>query len=158
VELGTDLLLAVARLIRRSFHEVTIMLVSTARNIAAVRGLPDDCESTGTLLVAQFITLFEAFESLEPAFDALVSSLHCDDDAGAGGVCIVADPTVAWTVDVARRHGCAHALYLSCSALGSAILHALWRHMAALPFSSTARSASAFRSTRRRWRFTGRSC
>jgi hypothetical protein len=65
---------------------------------------------------------------------------------------------VAWTVDVVRRHGCAHALYLSCSALGSTILHALWRHMPALPFSSTARSASAFRSTRRRWRFTGCSC
>lgn len=145
-------MLSIARLIHRSFPEVTITLVSTARNIAALRGypdasaasislhalpfvpadhgLPDDCESSSTLPVAQFITLFEAFESLEPAFDALVSSLRRD----AGGLCIVADPTVAWTVDVARRHGCAHALYLSCSALGSAILHALWRHMPSLPF------------------------
>uniref|UniRef100_A0ACD5ZAH0 Uncharacterized protein n=1 Tax=Avena sativa TaxID=4498 RepID=A0ACD5ZAH0_AVESA len=149
-------ILAVARLIRHAFPEVTITLVCTERNVPALRasssssssivddihalpfapsdhGLPADNESTSTLQVAQFITLFEAFESLEPAFDAFIAGLLAREGAG-GGVCVVSDPTVAWTVDVAQRRGCAHALYLCCGAFGTAILHALWRNMPALPF------------------------
>ena len=125
--------------------DVSITLVSTPRNVVALRAstsassssldisfhalpfvpadhsLPDNCESTNSLPPSAYLTLFEAFESLEPAFDAYISRL-------------VSDVFVAWTVDVARRRGCAHAVFVSCGALGAAILHALWKNMPALPF------------------------
>ncbi|KAM0885773.1 hypothetical protein ACQ4PT_030128 [Festuca glaucescens] len=142
--------LEAARLLRRALpgDDVTITLVSTPRNVAALsassssfltfhalpfvpadHGLPADCESTSSLPLPAFITLFEAFESLEPAFDAYISRLE-------PGCVVIADVFVAWTARVARRRGCAHAVLVSCGALGTAILHALWRNMPTpLPFS-----------------------
>nr|XP_025880714.1 crocetin glucosyltransferase 3-like [Oryza sativa Japonica Group] len=68
------------------------------------RGLPDGCESSSDLPLREFITLlFEAFESLEPAFDGFLSGLV---DQEGTTVCVVADGFVAWTVGVARRRGC----------------------------------------------------
>ncbi|PAN46102.1 hypothetical protein PAHAL_9G163500 [Panicum hallii] len=150
--------LAIARLLARELPDAAVTLVSTPSNVAALRrsssavdveqssigfhalpfvpadhGLPAGCESISSLPVPAFITLFEAFEALEPAFDDYVSGLRGDADAD---VCVVADVSVAWTVDVARRHGCAHALFVTCGAFGTAILHALWNHMPALPFGS----------------------
>jgi hypothetical protein len=153
--------LAIARLLARELPDATVTLVSTPRNVAALRsssfsssgvdvgqssisfhalpfvpadhGLPAGCESISSLPVPAFITLFEAFEALEPAFDDYVSGLRGDADAE---VCVVADVFVAWTVDAARRHGFAHALFVSCGAFGTAIFHALWNHMPALPFGS----------------------
>ncbi|CAD6205854.1 unnamed protein product [Miscanthus lutarioriparius] len=81
------------------------------------------------------VTLFEALESLEPAFDDYVSGLR-GQSGDEADICIVADVFVAWTVDVARPHGCAHAVFVSCGAFGTAIVHALWSHMPALPFGS----------------------
>ena len=153
--------LAIARLLARELPDATVTLVSTPRNVAALRsssfsssgvdvgqssisfhalpfvpadhGLPAGCESISSLPLPAFITLFEAFEALEPAFDAYLSGLR----GGAGAdVCVVADVFVAWTVGAARRHGCAHALFVSCGAFGTAIFHALWNHMPALPFGS----------------------
>ncbi|KAM0885204.1 hypothetical protein ACQ4PT_030502 [Festuca glaucescens] len=142
--------LEAARLLRRVLpgDDVTITLVSTPRNGAAFsassssfltfhalsfvpadHGLPADCESTSSLPLPAFITLFEAFESLEPAFDAYISRLE-------PGCVVIADVFIAWTARVARSRGCAHAVLVSCGALGTAILHALWRNMPApLPFS-----------------------
>ncbi|GJN24045.1 hypothetical protein PR202_gb11756 [Eleusine coracana subsp. coracana] len=142
--------LAIARLLRLELPDATLTLVSTPRNVAALRasskslslsfhalpfvpsehGLPDGCESCSSLPVQAFVNLFEAFESLEPAFDAYVSRLR-DDEAD---VCVIADGFVAWMVNAARRHGCAHAVFLSCGAFGSAVVHALWSLMPALPF------------------------
>ncbi|XP_037445501.1 UDP-glycosyltransferase 92A1-like [Triticum dicoccoides] len=148
-------LLEVARLLRRALPaDVKITIVSTPRNVAALRasssaspsssvisfhalpfvpadhGLPADCESTISLPLPAFLLLFEAFESLEPAFDAYVSGLVEDKD----DCVVIADVFVAWTVRVARRRGCGHAILVSCGALGTAILHALWKNMPALPF------------------------
>ncbi|TVU06121.1 hypothetical protein EJB05_49314, partial [Eragrostis curvula] len=141
--------LTVARLLRRELPDATaVTIVCTPRNVAALRascssadnigfhalpfapaehGLPPDCESTSSLPLHDFIKLFEAFDALEPAFDAYVSGL-------CGDVFIVADVFVAWTVDVARRRGCTHAFFVSCGAFGTAVFHALWKHMPALPF------------------------
>uniref|UniRef100_A0ACD5XW71 Uncharacterized protein n=1 Tax=Avena sativa TaxID=4498 RepID=A0ACD5XW71_AVESA len=142
-----------ARLLRRTLpgDDVTITLVSTPRNVAALsasscssflnfhalpfvpadHGLPADCESLSSLPIPAFITLFEAFESLESAFDAYISRLVADDEKP---VCVViADVFVAWTVRVARRRGCGHAVLVSCGALGTAILHALLRNLPAPP-------------------------
>ncbi|CAL4956967.1 unnamed protein product [Urochloa decumbens] len=146
--------LAISRLLIRELPDATVTLVSTPRNVAAMRsslaaehyssisfhalpfvpadhGLPAGCESTSSLPVPAFITLFEAFETVEPAFDAYLSGLR-----GGGDVCVVADVFVAWTVCAARRRGCAHAVAVSCGALGTAIFHALWSYMPALPFGS----------------------
>ncbi|KAF8722143.1 hypothetical protein HU200_022785 [Digitaria exilis] len=146
--------LAIARLLVRELPHAAVTLVSTPRNVAALRsslqaepsigfhalpfvpadhGLPATCESTTSLPLPAFINLFEAFETLEPAFDDFVSHLL---RSGAGDVCIVADVFVSWTANVARRHGCAHAVFVSCGALGTAIFHALWNHMPDLPFVS----------------------
>uniref|UniRef100_A0A0E0P6N1 Uncharacterized protein n=1 Tax=Oryza rufipogon TaxID=4529 RepID=A0A0E0P6N1_ORYRU len=60
--------------------------------------------SSSDLPLREFITLlFEAFESLEPAFDGFLSGLV---DQEGTTVCVVADGFVAWTVGVARRRGC----------------------------------------------------
>ncbi|KAL6637458.1 hypothetical protein ACP70R_025030 [Stipagrostis hirtigluma subsp. patula] len=153
--------LALARLLRRELPDAAVTLVSTPRNVAALRsscaaadvglssvalhalpfvpadhGLPAGCESTSSLPVPEFITLFEAFEALEPAFDDYVSGLVGDGSGPPADVCVVADVFVAWTVAVARRRGCAHALFVSCGAFGTAVLHALWMNMPALPLGS----------------------
>ncbi|TVU46114.1 hypothetical protein EJB05_05632, partial [Eragrostis curvula] len=142
--------LAIARLLRQELPDAAVTLVSTPRNVATLRssaadssisfhalpfvpsdhGLPVGCESTSSLPVPAFIDLFEAFETLEPAFDDYISGLVARD------VCIIADAFVAWTVDAARRHGCAHAVFASCGAFGTAVFHALWKNMPALPFGS----------------------
>uniref|UniRef100_A0ACD5ZMD4 Uncharacterized protein n=1 Tax=Avena sativa TaxID=4498 RepID=A0ACD5ZMD4_AVESA len=148
--------LEAARLLRCVLPgDVSITLVSTPRNVAALRasasasspssldisfhalpflpadhGLPADCESTSSIPPPAYLMLFEAFESLEPAFDAYISSLAAE----CGSVCVIADVFVAWTVGVARRRGCAHAVFVSCGAFGTAILHDLWKNMPALPF------------------------
>jgi hypothetical protein len=149
--------LAIARLLARELPDAAITLVSTPRNVAALRtsssatsisigfhalpfvpadhGLPVGCESTSSLPVPSFVTLFEALESLEPAFDDYVSGLR-GQSGDEADICIVADVFVAWTVGVARRHGCAHAVFVSCGAFGTAIFRALWNHMPALPFGS----------------------
>ncbi|XP_025826767.1 UDP-glycosyltransferase 92A1-like [Panicum hallii] len=148
--------LAFAGLLRRELPDAIVTLVSTPRNVAALsssaaaesssiglhalpfvpadHGLPAGCESTSSLPLHEFMKLFEAFDSLEPAFDGYVSGLIGESEDASATVCIVADTFVAWTVDVARRRGCAHAFFASCGAFGTAILHALWKNMPALPF------------------------
>ncbi|GJM95899.1 hypothetical protein PR202_ga12686 [Eleusine coracana subsp. coracana] len=142
--------LGIARLLRMELPDATLTLVSTPRNVAALRafskslslnfhllpfvpsehGLPDGCESCSSLPVQAFVNLFEAFESLEPAFDAYISGLvSSETSTAAAEVCVIADGFVA------RRHGCAHAVFLSCGAFGTAVVHALWSLMPALPIS-----------------------
>jgi hypothetical protein len=140
--------LALARLLRLELPDdaTTVTLVSTPRNVATLRsscndssgisfhalpfepsdhGLPAGCESTGSLPVPAFIDFFEAFESLEPAFDAYLSGL-VREAAAEEDVCVISDAFAAWTACAARRHGCAHAVLATCGAFGVAVIHALW--------------------------------
>ncbi|TVU46121.1 hypothetical protein EJB05_05639, partial [Eragrostis curvula] len=150
--------IAIAHLLRQELPDATVTLVSTPRNVATLRasaadssigfhalpfvpsdhGLPAGCESIGSLPETAFIDFFEAIESLEPAFDAYISGL-VRDGAAKDDVCVIADAFCAWTVDAARRHGCAHAMFASCGAFGTAVFHALWKSITALPFSSDER-------------------
>ncbi|XP_066165854.1 crocetin glucosyltransferase 3 [Oryza sativa Japonica Group] len=100
--------LALARLLRRDAllpdGDVDVTLVCTPRNGATLRASDDDDDDGADLPLREFITLlFEAFESLEPAFDGFLSGLV---DQEGTTVCVVADGFVAWTVGVARRRGC----------------------------------------------------
>jgi UDP:flavonoid glycosyltransferase YjiC (YdhE family) len=146
--------LAIARLLARELPDAAVTVVSTPRNVTSLRsshpsigfhfhalsfdpadhGLPADCESLSSLPVPARVGLFEAFETLEPAFDDYLSGLRGGDGGADADVCVVADVFVAWTVDAARRRGCAHAVFVSCGAFGTAVFHALWKHMPALPF------------------------
>jgi hypothetical protein len=68
-----------------------------------------------------------AFEVLQPAFDDYLAAATATAAAPTGGgrarVIVVSDVFTAWTVDVARLHGCAHAVFVSRGAFGSAVLH-----------------------------------
>ncbi|KAL6642980.1 hypothetical protein ACP70R_021161 [Stipagrostis hirtigluma subsp. patula] len=143
--------MSVAALLHRALPDAAITLVSTPRNVAALRaasaststssflrfhalpftpadhGLPADCESNDAVPPGHFMDIYEAFEALQPAFDEYVAAVTAD--AGGSGVCVVSDPFTAWTAAVARRRGCAHALFASCGAFSSAILHSLWSHL-----------------------------
>lgn len=139
--------LSLADLLHHARPSATITLVSTPRNVAALRasssaaapflrfhsvpfvpadhGLPADAESTAALPVRQFITLSEASESLHPGFDGFVRGV-CKDGVA---VCIVADVFFGWTTGVARRHDTAHAFFDSCGAFGSAVYHSICNHL-----------------------------
>ncbi|CAD6259062.1 unnamed protein product [Miscanthus lutarioriparius] len=154
--------LALARLLRRELQDgVTITIVCTPLTVAALRssvadadagssssisfhalpfvpadhGLPADCESTSSLSNrGDFMKLFEAFDDFLSGLTGGVHKGEENEEPTAANVCVIADVFVSWTVDVARRHGLAHAFFLSCGAFGSVILHALWANMPALPF------------------------
>ncbi|TVU46092.1 hypothetical protein EJB05_05610, partial [Eragrostis curvula] len=138
---------AIARLLRQEFPDATVTLVSTPRNVATLRaaettstigfhalqfgpadhGLPAGCESISSLPETAFIDFFEAIESLEPAFDNYISGL-VRDGAAKDDVCVIADAFCAWTVDAARRHGCAHAVFASSEERWTAFYHRLIPH------------------------------
>uniref|UniRef100_A0ACD5WLV2 Uncharacterized protein n=1 Tax=Avena sativa TaxID=4498 RepID=A0ACD5WLV2_AVESA len=134
---------SLACLLHRVAPSATVTLVSTARNVAALsamappwlafhslpfspsdHGLPAHAESTDALPIADMVTLFEAFESLQPAFDAYVQAMV----AANASVVVVSDLFVAWAAGVARRHGCSHAFFTTCGAFGTAIMRTLWEN------------------------------
>jgi hypothetical protein len=149
-----------AGLLRRALPDAAITLVSTPRNVAALRvrdaadisapqflslhalpftpsdhGLPPHSESVDALPPGRVMDLMVAFEALQPAFDDYLAAVTTVAAAPTGGgrararVVVVSDVFTAWTVDVARQHGCAHDVFLSCGAFGSAVLHSLWSHL-----------------------------
>ncbi|KAF0893046.1 hypothetical protein E2562_021309 [Oryza meyeriana var. granulata] len=91
-------------------------------------GLPDGAESLADLHVHQFITFFQASESLRPAFDGFVAGIRPP-------VCIITDAFFAWTADVARARGASHAVFLPGGAVGNAVFFSVWTH---LPHTLTA--------------------
>ncbi|KAG8064563.1 hypothetical protein GUJ93_ZPchr0004g40159 [Zizania palustris] len=104
------------------FHELPF--------VPADYGLPAGCESSDAIPASRIIDLLEAYEMLQPAFDEFVAGVT----ATAGSVvCVVSDPFMAWTVTVARRHGCTHSFFASCGAFGSAVVHSLWGHLPVRP-------------------------
>jgi hypothetical protein len=138
-----------AGLLRRALPDAAITLVSTPRNVAALRvgdaaaprflsfhalpftpsdhGLPPHSESVDALPPGRVVDLMVAFEVLQPAFDDYLAAATATAAAPTGGgrarVIVVSDVFTAWTVDVARLHGCAHAVFVSRGAFGSAVLH-----------------------------------
>uniref|UniRef100_A0A0E0KSJ9 non-specific serine/threonine protein kinase n=1 Tax=Oryza punctata TaxID=4537 RepID=A0A0E0KSJ9_ORYPU len=94
----------------------------------ADHGLPDGAHSLADLHVHQFITFFQASESLRPAFDGFVAGIRSP-------VCIIADAFFAWTADVARARGASHAVFLPGGAFGNAVFFSVWEH---LPHTLTA--------------------
>ncbi|KAL5216680.1 hypothetical protein ABZP36_008081 [Zizania latifolia] len=146
--------LSLARMLHRAAPDVAITLVSTPGNVAGLRrrsssaddnsfiifhelpfapadyGLPAGCESSDAIPVSRLMDLLEAYEMLQPAFDEFVAGAA----ATAGSVvCVVSDTFMAWTVTVARRHGCTHSFFASCGAFGSAVVHSLWGHLPVRP-------------------------
>uniref|UniRef100_A0A0E0DBW9 Glycosyltransferase N-terminal domain-containing protein n=1 Tax=Oryza meridionalis TaxID=40149 RepID=A0A0E0DBW9_9ORYZ len=141
--------LSLASRLHRILPHATITLVSTPRNVAALRaaaaapfldfhalrfdpaehGLPPGGESQDEIFPPLLIPLYEAFETLQPAFDDFVASTA----AAAARVVVISDVFVAWTVEVARRHGCGHAFFASCGAFGSAVTHSLFTHLPLRP-------------------------
>jgi hypothetical protein len=149
--------MSLADLLHGALPDAAITLVSTPRNVAALRttawsnssflgfhalpftpadhGLPPDCESSDAVQPGAIAGLLLAFESLEAAFDDYLSAAV----AGGHDVCVVSDPFTAWTVTAARRRGCAHAFFASCGAYGSAVVHSLWSHLPVRPDPDTGR-------------------
>ena len=93
-------------------------------------GLPPGAESLADIQVHQFITFFQASESLRPAFDEFLSGF-----GSRSPVCIVSDAFFGWTADVARARGAPHAVFLPGGAFGNAVFFSVWEH---LPHARTA--------------------
>ncbi|WVZ76979.1 LOW QUALITY PROTEIN: hypothetical protein U9M48_024887, partial [Paspalum notatum var. saurae] len=136
--------MSLAGLLHCALPGAAISLVSTPRNVAELRdaggdmpassslmlhalpftpayhGLPPHCESADALQPSSITDLMEAFEALQPAFDAYLTAVVA---AVAGvRVVVVSDAFTAWTVAVAQRLGCGHAVFISCGAFGTALL------------------------------------
>ncbi|KAF2933133.1 UDP-glycosyltransferase 92A1 isoform X2 [Oryza sativa Japonica Group] len=116
---------------RRSSSQTRYLRFHALPFAPAEHGLPGDIESTDAVPLLHFITLFEATESrsLQDSFDSFVRDLITDAGADGARVCVIADPFLAWTTDVARRRGAAHAIFVSCGAFGSVVFHSLWNHL-----------------------------
>ncbi|KAM0857025.1 hypothetical protein ACQ4PT_048718 [Festuca glaucescens] len=136
---------SVAGLLHRAVPSVAVTLVSTARNVADLsdkappwlafhslpfspsdHGLPAHAESTDALPIADMVTLFEAFEFLQPAFNGYVQASVAANGGDAATVVVVSDLFVAWTAGIMRRHGCSHTFFTSCSAFGTSVIRALY--------------------------------
>ncbi|ERN08793.1 hypothetical protein AMTR_s00017p00254480 [Amborella trichopoda] len=94
---------------------------------SADHGLPLDAENTDALPYHLIIRLFEASETLEHAFESLVSVIALDD--GRLPLCIVADVFCGWTVLVAERLGTHHVVFITCGAFGTLGLTSTWLHL-----------------------------
>ncbi|GJN02409.1 hypothetical protein PR202_ga19755 [Eleusine coracana subsp. coracana] len=86
----------------------------------ADHGLPAGAHSLADLQVHQFIPFFRASESLRPAFEDFISTVHTP-------TCIIADAFFAWTADVARA--ASHAVFLPGGAFGNAVFFSVWEHL-----------------------------
>ncbi|XP_066313992.1 UDP-glycosyltransferase 92A1-like [Miscanthus floridulus] len=154
---------SVAGLLHGALPDAAITLVSTPRNVAALRttacsnsnssflgfhvlpftpadhGLPPDCESSDAIQPMAIFDLIEAFEALEAAFDDYLSAAVAAAGGSGRDVFVVSDPLTAWTVTASRRRGCAHAFFASCGAYGTAVLHSLCSHLPVRPDPATGR-------------------
>nr|XP_019703330.2 LOW QUALITY PROTEIN: UDP-glycosyltransferase 92A1-like [Elaeis guineensis] len=140
--------LALAELIHRRYPTYTLTLVSTPRNVQNLRsslpptfpirlralpfspsayGLPSTAESFADIPFDLFINLFQASEALQPAFDQLIADIIQEE--GRPSLCIIADHFLAWTVQVARKHGVFHSIFITSGAYGTAVFFSLWAHL-----------------------------
>uniref|UniRef100_A0ACD5US64 Uncharacterized protein n=1 Tax=Avena sativa TaxID=4498 RepID=A0ACD5US64_AVESA len=134
--------LRLAALLHELRPGITVTLVSTPPLLAALslpvttppirlhalpfapadHGLPPGAESLADLHVHQFITFFQASESLRPAFEGFISGIRSP-------VCIIADAFFAWTAEVARARGAFHAVFLPGGSFGFAVFFSVWEHL-----------------------------
>ncbi|XP_031282542.1 UDP-glycosyltransferase 92A1-like [Pistacia vera] len=91
-------------------------------------GLPPDAENMDSLPYHHFITLFQASMSLKPHFRKLVSNLIHERN-GEKPVCIISDMFLGWCKEIAQEFGIFHAIFISCSAFGSACYYSLWLNL-----------------------------
>ncbi|KAL4183730.1 hypothetical protein AMTRI_Chr11g99750 [Amborella trichopoda] len=131
-------------------HSLKITLVNTPHNASKLRsmmnpkaagaidvaelpfssadhGLPPDAENTDALPYPLILRLFEASETLEPAFESLISDVARKD--GRLPLCIVADVFCGWTVLVAERLGIHHVVFTTCGAFGTLGYASTWLHL-----------------------------
>ncbi|KAK1266353.1 UDP-glycosyltransferase 92A1 [Acorus gramineus] len=87
-------------------------------------GLPPGHESMDSLPFHLLFPLYKATESLRPAFTRFVSDALSLDPTSP--LCIIADPYLGWTVDVAEELGVFHAFFVTGSERSTAIYHSLW--------------------------------
>ncbi|CAL5031148.1 unnamed protein product [Urochloa decumbens] len=92
----------------------------------ADHGLPPGADSLADIQVHQFITFFQASESLRPAFEEFLSGITSSRSAP---VCVVSDAFFGWTADVARANGASHAVFLPGGAFGNAVFFSVWEHL-----------------------------
>ncbi|XXG67927.1 hypothetical protein AAC387_Pa06g1156 [Persea americana] len=139
--------IALAKLLEQRTH-YTITFVTTPHNIPTVQsalppnstirlaslpfngsdhGLPPAAENTNTLPFPLFVPLFQASQTLQPAFDHLLSTLPRP-------TCIIGDVFLGWTVQTARRLGIFHVAFNITSGYGTAAYLSLWLN---LPHSKT---------------------
>ncbi|XP_072989017.1 UDP-glycosyltransferase 92A1-like [Typha latifolia] len=139
--------LSLATLLHNHHPSLTITLVSTPLNIQSIRsslpptsslrlhslpfspadfGLPAYAESAAVLPFHQFLTFFNASDSLLPAFEDFVAHIAGKDIAP---ICIITDIFFAWTVDVARKYKAYHSIFNTSSAYGNAIFCSLWTQL-----------------------------
>lgn len=134
--------LRLAALLHELRPGITVTLVSTPRLLASLslpattppirlhalpfapadHGLPLGAESLADLHVHQFITFFQASESLRPAFEGFLAGIRAP-------VCVIADAFFAWTADVSRALGAFHAVFLPGGAFGNAVFFSVWEHL-----------------------------
>ncbi|KAJ3679975.1 hypothetical protein LUZ60_016253 [Juncus effusus] len=119
---------------------LTITLVSTPKNINSISsslpsdshlhlhsipfspesfGLPPNTESMKDLPFQLLINLFQASESLKPAFEDFVSGLDHP-------VYIITDFFLSWTCEVARKFKALHSVFLTLGAYATAVYFSLW--------------------------------
>ncbi|XP_044482062.1 UDP-glycosyltransferase 92A1-like [Mangifera indica] len=96
-------------------------------------GLPPGAENMDSLPYHLFISLFQASLSLKPHFRKLISNL-IHEQSGEKPVCIISDMFLGWCKEIAQEFGIFHAIFISCSAFGSACYYSLWLN---LPHRST---------------------
>ena len=94
---------------------------------SSAHGLPPETETTATLPFPLIINLLQASETLQPAFDQLITDITRQD--GCPPLCIIADHFLGWTVEVARKFGVFHAIFLTCGAYGGSVYFSLWKNL-----------------------------
>ncbi|KAL4195636.1 hypothetical protein AMTRI_Chr05g65720 [Amborella trichopoda] len=85
-------------------------------------GLPDGVESSDAVPPALTLHVFHASESLQPAFERLISE-------GPSPVCVIGDIFTGWTIGVAEKLGVKHVTFLKSSAFGDLAAGTMWHHL-----------------------------
>ncbi|XP_058101314.1 UDP-glycosyltransferase 92A1-like [Magnolia sinica] len=95
-------------------------------------GLPPNSESTDTLPCHLPLRLLQVSETLKPSFENLISEITRED--GRPPFCIISDMFLGWTVEIAKRLGIFHTVFVVSGAYGTAVYFSLWLN---LPHSKT---------------------
>ncbi|XP_058073088.1 UDP-glycosyltransferase 92A1-like [Magnolia sinica] len=138
---------ALAQMLSR-WTQFTITIINTPLNIQNLRkalptnttielielpfngsdhGIPPHIENTDALPIHRFHPFLQATVELESSFELLLIDISRTD--GRPALCLIADVFLGWTVDVAKRLGMFHAVFLPAGAFGMAAFYSLWFHL-----------------------------